>query len=187
MSVRPAPRTAPTGRFRRAGLAMAVTGVVALGACGGSSAPRNPTGMTTPTPAPTPSPTPTPTPTPVALTCNLSSRVDCGAACCRPGGSPLFDAEIRAAQDAVRLELPGMFNADGSVAVADAAYTAAVATRVTALFGLCAMGGNEEHSTADDEVAVKRDNKLSQNVDLILGSTRQPGIYNRFTCQPASF
>ncbi len=89
--------------------------------------------------------------------------------------------------EAVRLESPEMFATDGSVQVEDAVYTAAVAKKITAMFGLCAMGGNEHHSTGDDEVAVKRDNKLSQNVDIILGSTRRPSIGIRHTCQPASF
>jgi len=113
--------------------------------------------------------------------------VDCGAWCCRDAGSPLFDVEVRAAQEAVRLEEPQMFGPDGSVVVEDSVYTAAVAARVTSMFGLCAMGGNKHHSTGNDEVAVKRDQKLSQNLDLILGSTRKPGIYKRYTCEPASF
>ncbi len=154
-------------------------------ACGGGS-PGTPT-TTAPTQAPTPTATPTPTPTPVALTCTLSSRVDCGAGCCRRGGSPIFDMEIQAAQEAVRLESPHLFAADGSVKVQDSVYTAAVARKITAMFGLCAMGGNKDHSTSDDEVAVKRDQKLSQNVDIILGATRQPSIVGRSTCQPASF
>lgn len=153
---------------------------------GGGSSPGTPS-TPVPTLAPTPAPTPTPTPTPVALTCNLRSRIDCGDGCCRSGGSPIFDMEILAAMEAVRLESPEMFAADGSVRVEDGVYTAAVAKKITAMFGLCAMGGNKDHSTSDDEVAVKRDNKLSQNVDIILGTTRRATIAGRSTCQPASF
>jgi hypothetical protein len=118
---------------------------------------------------------------------------DCGDSCCREGGTPLFDAEILQAQAAVRADHPDWFRPNGSLRVGDEQYTDAVAKKVTELFGLCARGGDARgprgggHSISGDEVAIKRDNDLSQNVDIIIGSTRTPSIVRHFTCRPASF
>jgi hypothetical protein len=148
---------------------------------------------TSPTPtaaAPTPSPTPTPTPTPspVATTkaCTLPEMGDCGAGCCRRGGAAQFDAEIEAAQEALVYSSPQLFDANGRVKVEAEEYTAALAKKITEMTGLCARGGGKPSSISGDEVAVKRDNTLSQNVDVLI-SNGVPWIGERFTCTPASF
>jgi hypothetical protein len=38
-----------------------------------------------------------------------------------------------------------------------------------------------------DEVAIKIDNNVSQNVDVIIGSSHVPYMGGRYTCRPASF
>jgi hypothetical protein len=119
---------------------------------------------------------------------------DCGATgCCREGGTPLFDAEITQAQAALRQSRPELFKPNGSIRVTDVEYTAAVAEKLTELFSLCARGGDDRnppaggHSMSSDEVGIKRDNGVSQNVDIVIGSSGQPAIIEHFTCRPASF
>jgi hypothetical protein len=118
---------------------------------------------------------------------------DCAGSCCREDGEPRFEAEVLAAMDAVQQSSPEWFKANGSLLVSAETYTAGVAAKVTALYGLCARGGDERgprsggHSISADEVAVKRDNGLSQNTDIIIGSSNRPAIVRRFTCKPASF
>ena len=93
---------------------------------------------------------------------------------------------------AVRESRPEWFKANGSLRVGEKQYVNAVAAKVTELFGLCARGGDAPnpngggHSISGDEVAIKRDNELSQNFDIIFGSGN-PGIVRNFTCRPASF
>lgn len=144
----------------------------------------------TPTAAATPAPTPTPTavPTPTTLTCQLAAQDDCGrSGCCREGGTPQFDGEIAAAQDALRRSSPELFNSNGSLRVDEVTYTSALARKITEMFGLCARGGGGGTSISRDEVAVKRDNSLSQNTDVILGSNNMPYVGGNYTCRPASF
>jgi len=180
--------------LRGACLPLAMLAVLTLGACGDESPTANPTPAPTPTPAPAPSatPTPAPTPTPVA-TCTAEPMPDCGASCCREGGTPLFDAEIIEAQAAVKADHPTWFKPNGSLRVGEEQYVDAVAKKITELFGYCARGGDHRgprsggHSISGDEVAIKRDNSLSQNVDIIIGSSNMPRIVRHFTCRPASF
>lgn len=168
-----------------------VVSALSFGSCSDANPTTPPTSLT-PTPAPTPTPTPEPTPTPVG-TCNLAPQPDCGArGCCKEGGQGQFDVEIRAAQAAVRESRPDFFKPNGSLKVDEVRYTNEVAEKLTELYGLCARGGDERnppagHSISGDEVAVKRDNGLSQNVDIILGATNTPSITGYFTCRPASF
>jgi hypothetical protein len=154
-------------------------------------APNNPTVIATPTPAPTPTPTPapTPTPTPAALTCRLSSMPDCGANCCTKGGNPAFESEIEEAQDELRRRKPELFNSNGSLKVDEDEYTTELAKLITSMFGLCATGGTAGHggSISDDEVAIKRDNGMSQNTDVIAGYNNSPYVGGVYTCRPASF
>lgn len=168
-------------------LSLTVLGALAMGACS-DSAPTPPTTVT-----PTPTPVPAPTPTPVG-TCSLAPMPDCGLTtdCCHDGGTPLFKREIGAAQNAVRENNPGWFRPDGSLKVSDVQYTSEVAEQITELFGLCARGGDERnppggHSISADEVGIKRDNGLSQNTDIVVGGTHQPGILGHSTCRPAAF
>lgn len=118
---------------------------------------------------------------------------DCGgkgADCCDQGGERLFDAEIRAAQDKLRQDRPNLFRSNGSIRVSDVEYTEAVAEKITELFGLCARGGSKfhrEHSISPDEVAIKPNNNLSHNVDIIIGATMQPQLGKVSTCRPAAF
>jgi hypothetical protein len=179
---------------RAACLTLAVLGVLSLGACGDGSPTSNPTPAPTPTPAPSPTPTPAPTPPPVG-TCTLEPMPDCGAeGCCREGGGALqYEVEILGAQAAVKQAHPDWFRSNGSIRVSDVQYTEAVAQKITELYGLCARGGDERnprsggHSISSDEVGIKRDNGSSQNVDIIIGSSRMPSILEHFTCRPASF
>lgn len=178
---------------RVACLPLAVLSLLAIGACGDSES-NPPTGVVpTPTPAPSATPTPAPTPTPVG-TCTLAAMPDCGAlGCCREGGTPLFDAEIIGAQAAVREAHPDWFRPNGTLRVDDVTYTEGVAQKLTEIYSLCARGGDTRnpnaggHSISSDEVAIKRDNGTSQNVDIIIGSTGTPSIIEHFTCRPASF
>lgn len=179
--------------LRRACLSVLVAGAITATACQKNDpAPGGPSGTSSPTPAPTPTPTPEPTPTPVG-TCTLAPRPDCGpSGCCKEGGTPLFDAEIRQAQNAVFESRPDWFKPNGSLRVSDVQYTQAVADKLTELFSLCAIGGDTRnppggHSISSDEVGVKRDNGTSQNVDIVLGSSNRPSIVEHFTCRPASF
>jgi hypothetical protein len=121
------------------------------------------------------------------LSCTLPPQPDCGASCCREGGAALFDDEIEAAQAALRTVSPGLFNGDGSLTVDEETYTAALANQLTVMFGLCARGGGPPTSTSRDEVGIKRDNGVSQNVDVILGANHTPHVGGRYTCRPASF
>jgi hypothetical protein len=171
-------------------LAMAAVAMIVGAACADKDgAPSGPTTAATPTPAaPTPAPTPTPTPSPAALTCSLPANSDCGrSGCCRKSGTPQFDDEIAAAQAELRRTSPELFNSNGSLRVDEVTYTDALAKKITAMFGLCARGGGGGTSISRDEVAVKRDNSLSQNVDVILGASNTPYVGDNYTCTPASF
>jgi hypothetical protein len=162
-----------------------------LVSCGKEAPPSGPSVAAspepTPTPTPTPEPTPTPTPSPMALSCNLPEQDDCGASCCEEGGEALFDDEIEAAQATLRTASPELFNDNGSLTVDEETYTAALARQLTAQFGLCARGGGRPSSISRDEVAIKRDNEVSQNVDVILGASNSPHVGGRYTCRPAAF
>ena len=170
-------------------IAVVALALLGSGACSNSSTPGGPNAAT-PTPAPTPTSTPAPTPTssPAAQSCDLHAKDDCGkTGCCRKGGPRLFDAEVLAAQLALRRTSPELFNRNGSLAVKNERYTATLAEKITELTGLCARGGGHGTSIAPDEVAVKFDNLVSQNTDVIVGATNTPQLGSVFTCRPASF
>ncbi len=170
---------------------------MAVSGCGDGLDSSSPTGSTgggptTPTPAPTATPTPTPaaTPTPAqGLTCQLAPRPDCGNnGCCPDGGERLFDSQINNAQAELERTRPDIFNSNGSLRIDELAYTDLLASKITAMTGLCARGGGRGgESISKDEVAIKRTNDLSQNVDVIIGSSNTPYIGGRHTCRPASF
>jgi len=165
--------------------------VVLLAACG-SEAPQQPTVVATPIPTPTPEPTPTPTPTPapVAAECQLPPKPDCGASCCSESDIGLFDDEISQAQSSMPTSRPELFEPDGTIrrVVSEQQYTQALAEEIMRLFPeLCARGGGRPSSISADEVAVKRNNNKSQNVDVILGSNYSQAIISYYTCKPASF
>lgn len=154
------------------------------GASGGA------TSTPTPRPATTATPTPTPTPTPSGgLTCQLPSRPDCGnSGCCTEGGTALFSAQINDAQADLERTRPELFNSNGSLRIDELDYTDLLAKKITALTGLCAVGGGRGgESRSKDEVGIKSDNNVSQNVDVIIGSSNTPYIGGRYTCRPASF
>ena len=172
----------------RSPLALLTLAFLVLPSCGDKTTPGGPTAAATPTPAPTPAPTPTPTPSPTIRTCNLSANDDCGnSGCCRQGGTLEFEGEIEAAQAELRRSSPDLFNPNGSLAVDEVTYTAALAKKITEMTGLCARGGGRPTSISRDEVAVKRDNNMSQNVDVILGANNTPYVGGVYTCRPASF
>jgi len=177
-----------------AALATAMCVVVA---CNDSTPPTAPVGGTpapvagTPAPAPSTTPTPTPTPSAAVAACTVGPMPDCAADCCDEAEDGLFDDEIVNAIAAVRRENPDWFGRDDQIQVSAAEYTNAVAGQITKLYGLCARGGDKPgppvgHSISEDEVAIKRDNRLSQNVDIIYGNG-QAGIIRYFNCRPASF
>ncbi len=157
-----------------------------LASCGGDSAPT-PTAVATPSPSPTP--TPTPAPSPSALGCKLESQDDCGrSGCCEEDDDPtIFEDEILAAQEALKKSWPEAFFDNGSLDVTEEEYTEALAKKITELTGLCARGGGNRTSISRDEVAIKRDNSMSQNVDVILGAKNTPHVGGVYTCRPASF
>jgi hypothetical protein len=187
--------------FRLSLASAAVIMAAALSGCGDgltSTTPSNPSGGGTPTPTPRPSATATATPTatPVAtptpgqgLTCQLAARPDCGnSGCCSEGGTALFNAQINDAQADLERTRPDIFNSNGSLRVDELEYTDLLAKKIVSMFGLCARGGGRgNESYSKDEVVIKADNTLSQNVDVIIGSSNTPYIGGRYTCRPASF
>ena len=160
--------------------------LLSFGAC--SDTPGTPTVVATPTPTPTPVPTPTPTPSPTIRSCTVPENGDCGnSGCCRRGGEILFETEIENAMAALERSNPDLFEDDGSLAVDEEEYTAALAKKITEMTGICCRGGGRPTTISKDEVACKRDNTLSQNTDVILGSTNSPAVIGVYTCRPASF
>ena len=179
-------------RFSRMPLAcLALPLAFALSSCGDglTPTPSNPSGGgSTPTPTPTATPTATPTPA-TGLTCQLPERPDCGNnGCCTEGGTALFNSQINDAQADLERTRPDIFNSNGSLKIDELEYTDLLAKKITSLFGLCAVGGGRDgNSRSKDEVGIKADNTVSQNIDVIIGSTHEPQIGNRYTCRPASF
>lgn len=115
---------------------------------------------------------------------------DCGkSGCCKKGGDELFTREIETAQDELKRRKPQLFNPNGSLTVEEEEYTHELAKVITEMFGLCATGGNVHQggSISKDEVAIKRDNNLSQNTDVIAGFNNSPYVGGVYTCRPASF
>ncbi len=147
-------------------------------------------GGSTSTPTPTATPTATPAPPVQTASCNLPPRPDCGnSGCCSEGGSPLFNAQINDAQADLERTRPDIFNSNGSLKLDEIEYTELLAKKLMQLNpGMCARGGGQGgESFSKDEVAIKVDNNVSQNVDVIIGSSHQPYIGGRYTCRPASF
>lgn len=171
--------------------------VMAFSNCGDGldQAPSAPSGSATPTPRPgatptptaTPNPTPTPTATPTALTCQLPERPDCGASCCTEGGGNTYVTVIQNAQADLERTRPDLFNSNGSLKVDEVTYTNILAAKITAMTGICAIGGGQGSSRSKDEVGLKRDNTQSTNVDVIIGSTNRPDILGVYNCRPAAF
>lgn len=156
----------------------------------------NASGAAAPTPAratPTPTATATPTPAPTpssAGSCTLPTRPDCGnSGCCSRGGAELFGGAINDAQAHLERTRPDIFNSNGSLKIEELEYTNLLAKALMSLNpGMCARGGGENgESYSKDEVAIKVSNDVSQNVDVIIGSSHTPYIGDRYTCRPASF
>lgn len=149
-------------------------------------------GNVTATPPPaaaTPTPTPAPTPS-SAGSCTLPARPDCGNnGCCPEGGPEMFGGAINDAQAHLERTRPEIFNPNGSLRLDEVEYTNLLAKTLMSLNpGMCARGGGENgESISKDEVAIKITNDLSQNVDVIIGSSHTPYIGARHTCRPASF
>ncbi len=159
---------------------------VGLAACADKE-PVVPTVLATPTPTPTPSPTAVPTPS--VKSCTVPENDDCArSGCCRKGGTIEFEDKITEAMAALEKRYPEFFNEDGSLDIEEVEYTAALATQITEMFGICAKGGGARFgSISRDEVAMKIDNDRSQNVDVIRGSDNRPMIIGVYVCRPASF
>jgi len=172
---------------RRASIA---TLVVLMAACG-SEAPQQPTVVATPAPTPTPTPEPTPEPTPIPVpVCQLQPMPDCGADCCSEDDEGYFDDQIVAAQASLLTHRPELFDPDGTINrdVEEREYTQALAEEIMILFPeLCARSGGKPSSISADEVAIKKNNNFSQNIDVILGSNYSQSITGYYTCRPASF
>jgi hypothetical protein len=155
---------------------------------GGVTTGSSPSGTPKPsaTPAPgtgtsaSPTPTPSPTPRPGALSCTLPSLPICDAACCTAGGTKLFTQEIQAAEDDLYATQPGLFLPNGDVKN-NLDFLAALAKRLTEMTGLCAQANGH------DEIRVKRDQSVSQHVDVLLGADATPWVGGVYTCRPASF
>jgi hypothetical protein len=80
-----------------------------------------------------------------------------------------------------------LFNPNGSLAVDEVTYTRILAEKITAMTGICAVGGGQGSSRSKDEVGLKRDNNQSTNVDVIIGSSNTPDILGVYNCRPAAF
>ena len=147
-----------------------------------------PTVAATPAPAPTATPAPTPNPTPGAASCNLAPQPDCGGTgCCSEGGTPLFNDAIANAQAELARTRPDIVSSNGDVRVDEVAYTDALAVMVMRMNpGMCAVGGGRG-SRSKDEIGVKTDNGVSQNVDVIIGGSHRQWVGGRYTCRPAAF
>jgi len=179
-------------RSRLAGLALPLA--MTLSSCSDGltpSAATSPTGAASGGSTSTPTPTATPAATPAPIpSCSLPSRPDCGnSGCCSEGGSPLFNAQINDAQADLERTRPDIFNSNGSLKLDEIEYTNLLAQKLMQLNpGMCARGGGQNgESFSKDEVAIKVDNNVSQNVDVIIGSSHEPYIGGRYTCRPASF
>lgn len=97
---------------------------------------------------------------------------------------------ISDAQSALERERPDIFNANGSLRIDEIEYTNLLARRIVTLTGgqVCARGGGSAaESISKDEVALKRDNASSTNVDVIIGSSNTPYIGGVYNCRPAAF
>ncbi|MBX7183899.1 MAG: hypothetical protein K1Y01_02040 [Vicinamibacteria bacterium] len=165
---------------------------LALASCGEGTTtvtPSSPTGSSSGavTTTPTPTPAPTPTATPTALKCELPERPDCGASCCFEGGGNPYVGVINDAQAELERTRPDLFETNGSLKVDEVTYTRILAEKITAMTGICAVGGGLGSSRSKDEVGLKRDNNSSTNVDVIIGSTNRPDILGVYTCRPAAF
>jgi hypothetical protein len=190
-------------RSTRLNLALALPLALTLSACGdgldtqpnlsgpAGTASGGVTATPTPAAAATPTPTPVPTPGPVSAgSCTLPARPDCGnSGCCSRGGAELFGGAINDAQAHLERTRPDIFNSNGSLKLEELEYTQLLAKTLMQLNpGMCARGGGENgESYSKDEVAIKVNNDVSQNVDVIIGSSHTPYIGDRYTCRPASF
>jgi hypothetical protein len=121
------------------------------------------------------------------LTCQLPDRPDCGASCCSEGGGNSYVGVINDAQADLERTRPDLFNSNGSLKVDEVTYTRILAEKITAMTGICAVGGGLGSSRSKDEVGLKRDNNQSTNVDVIIGSTNTPDILGTYNCRPAAF
>ena len=154
---------------------------------GGAAATPTPRPSTTPTATPTPTPAPTPTPG-ATLKCELAERPDCGfQGCCTEGGGNGYGTVIDNAQTDLERTRPDLFNSNGSLKVDEITYTNILAAKITAMTGICAVGGGQGSSRSKDEVGLKRDNNSSTNVDTIIGSSNTPYIGGTYNCRPAAF
>ncbi len=152
---------------------------------GGPTPTPRPGATATPTPAPTPTPTPTPA---TALTCQLPDRPNCTASgCCTEHGGNSYVTVIDNAQTDLEKTRPDIFNPNGSLKVDEIEYTEILAARITAMTGICTIGGGRGRATSKDEIGLKRDNNQSTNVDVIIGSSHSPAILGVYNCRPASF
>jgi hypothetical protein len=142
----------------------------------------------TPTPAPTATPAPNPTPPGSAPSCTLPPMPDCGGnGCCSEGGTALFNDAIGKAQDELARTRPDIVSGNGDVRVGEVEYTDALATMLMRQNpGMCAVGGGRG-SRSKDEVGIKVDNGMSQNVDVIIGGSHRHWVGGRYTCRPAAF
>jgi len=190
-------------RSTRLNLALALPLALTFSACGdgldtqpnlsgpAGSASGGVTATPTPAAAATPTPTPVPTPGPVSAgSCTLPARPDCGnSGCCFEGGAELFGGAINDAQAHLERTRPDIFNSNGSLRLEELEYTQLLAKTLMQLNpGMCARGGGENgESISKDEIGIKVNNDVSQNVDVIIGSSHTPYIGARYTCRPASF
>lgn len=132
------------------------------------------------TPTPTAAPTATPSPTPSAgLTCNLPALPHCDDKCCTAGGTVMFVSELELAEADLYKTQPNLFQSNGQVKN-NFEYLAALAKRLTQLTGLCA------EANAHDEIRVKRDQTVSQHIDVLISDVT-PWVGGAYTCRPASF
>jgi hypothetical protein len=134
---------------------------------------------------------PTPVPTPVAKTCLIPENDDCGrSGCCTAGGNIAYEAELEQSMAELERRHKDWFNEDGTVDVEEVEYTAELAKIITEMHGICAKGGGiRVGSISRDEVGMKTDNNRSQNVDVLISTSKGllPGIAGVYVCRPASF
>ncbi|MEO8500860.1 MAG: hypothetical protein ABI565_08080 [Vicinamibacteria bacterium] len=150
-------------------------GGVSTGTGSGPSAQPTPVAIATATPVAQP----TTTPAPGLLTCTLPKLPNCDAQCCSAGGTVLFESELLAAEADLTRTQPGLFQSNGNVRD-NFQYLAALAKRLTELTGLCA------EPLAHDELRIKRDNNVSQHIDVLIADV-SPWVGGVYTCRPASF
>lgn len=169
-----------------ASLAIVVSGVLSLVACGGArpletEASPTPVAASTSTPAPAPSPSPFPG----VGGCNLPPVTTPAGRCSREPGGGVFLDQVNATVWDVQAQHPEYFDRDGLIVDYGHFRMAMIAGLESR--GLCAV--IDQDASSLDEIAIKNDNNFSEQwkVELSTRRIRTGGEAYRATCRGANF